>query len=215
MVNRFRHFVVPFTDGYTNVLRSIITRSAHQRRWYYAGCGNNMKEHRYDVCCCSARRVFAIRESASWLMKNVRNWWIYCNRPVGDKCWRTMPGGKMFSGGPARFIRAIRGVKNGCSVLYVAGYCNNHPVIVGRNINASVNFYWLIKFCLLNLYTEFLSVCVHELTIWRINTVLQNGTNPPSSPAVAGCSGGVPADRGRARRTVAYCTAECGLRHQF
>ncbi|GEE83195.1 transposase [Escherichia coli O145:H28] len=81
MVNRFRHFVVPFTDGYTNVLRSIITRSAHQRRWYYAGCGNNMKEHRYDVCCCSARRVFAIRESASWLMKNVRNWWIYCNRP--------------------------------------------------------------------------------------------------------------------------------------
>lgn len=80
MVNRFRHFVVPFTDGYTNVLRSIITRSAHQRRWYYAGCGNNMKEHRYDVCCCSARRVFAIRESASWLMKNVRNWWIYCNR---------------------------------------------------------------------------------------------------------------------------------------
>lgn len=89
-----------------------------------------------------------------------------------------MPGGKMFSGGPAWFIRAIRGVKNGCSVLYVAGYCNNHPVIVGRNINASVNFYWLIKFCLLNLYTEFLSVCVHELTIWRINTVLQNGTNP-------------------------------------
>lgn len=52
-------------------------------------------------------------------------------------------------------------------------------MIVGRNINASVNFYWLIKFCLLNLYTEFLSVCVHELTIWRINTVLQNGTNPP------------------------------------
>ena len=85
----------------------------------------------------------------------------------------------MFSGGPAWFIRAIRGVKNGCSVLYVAGYCNNHPVIVGRNINASVNFYWLIKFCLLNLYTEFLSVCVHELIIWRINTVLHNGTNPP------------------------------------
>ncbi len=81
VVNRFRHSVVPFTDGYTNVLRSVITRSAHQHRWYYAGCRNNMKEHRYDICCCSARRVFAIRESASWLMKNVRNWWIYCNRP--------------------------------------------------------------------------------------------------------------------------------------
>ena len=54
-------------------------------------------------------------------------------------------------------------LKTAVSVLYVAGYCNNHPVIVGRNINASVNFYWLIKFCLLNLYTEFLSVCVHEL----------------------------------------------------
>ena len=74
-------FCSSFHRRYTNVLRSIITRSAHQRRWYYAGCGNNMKEHRYDVCCCSARRVFAIRESASWLMKNVRNWWIYCNRP--------------------------------------------------------------------------------------------------------------------------------------
>lgn len=109
MVNRFRHFVVPFTDGYTNVLRSIITRSAHQRRWYYAGCGNNMKEHRYDVCCCSARRVFAIRESASWLMKNVRNWWIYCNRPVGDKCWRTMPGGRCF-----------RVARHGSSGQYVA-----------------------------------------------------------------------------------------------
>ena len=81
MVNRFRHFVVPFTDGYTNVLRSIITRSAHQRRWYYAGCGNNMKEHRYDVCCCSARRAFAIRVPVPRLRKNVRKWWIYCNRP--------------------------------------------------------------------------------------------------------------------------------------
>ncbi|EMV00635.1 hypothetical protein ECBCE008MS13_3278 [Escherichia coli BCE008_MS-13] len=32
----------------------------------------------------------------------------------------------------------------------------------------------LIKFRQLIFYTEFFSVCVHELTIWRINTVLQN-----------------------------------------
>ena len=36
-------------------------------------------------------------------------------------------------------------------------------MIVGRNINASVNFYWLIKFCLLNLYTKFFSVCIHRI----------------------------------------------------
>ena len=51
--------------------------------------------------------------------------------------------------------------------------------MTGRNIDSSVNFYRLIKFCLLNLYTEFFSVCVHELIIWQINTVLQNGTNRP------------------------------------
>ncbi len=39
--------------------------------------------------------------------------------------------------------------------------------------------------------------CVHELTIWRINTLLPNGMNLTPSPAVAGCSGGVSADRGR------------------
>lgn len=33
---------------------------------------------------------------------------------------------------------------------------------------------WLIKFLQLTFYTEFFSVCVHELNISRINTVLQN-----------------------------------------
>lgn len=51
--------------------------------------------------------------------------------------------------------------------------------MTGRNIDSSVNFYRLIKFCLLNLYTEFFSVCVHELIIWRINTVLQKLNESP------------------------------------
>ena len=60
--NRFMHSVLPFTDRCTNVLLSVITRPAHPRRWYYAGCGNNMEEQQYDACCCSARSFSAIRE---------------------------------------------------------------------------------------------------------------------------------------------------------
>ena len=48
------------------------------------------------------------------------------------------------------------------------GYCNNHPVMDGRNIDSSVSFYRLIKFCQLNLYTEYSSVCVREFAFWRI-----------------------------------------------
>ena len=90
-----------------------------------------------------------------------------------------MPGGKVFSDWTYGYIRAIRCVKNGCSVFDATGYCNNHPVMTGRNIDSAVNFYRLIKFCLLNLYTEFSSVWVHELIIWWINTLLQIWMNPP------------------------------------
>ena len=133
---------------------------------------------------------------------------------AGDKRWRTMSGGKGFSGCPAWYIRAIRCFKNGCSVSNATGYCNNHPVMAGRNIDSSVNFYRLIKFCLLNLYTEFSSVWVHELIIWWIILFYRAEWILPSSPAVAGCSGGGPADRGRVIRTPAYCIVECGLRCQ-
>ena len=99
--NRFMHSVLPFTDRCKNILLSVITLPVQHRRWYYAGCGNNMEEQQYDACCCSARRAFAICGSVPQLMKNVRKWWIYCSRPGGDKRWRTMSGGKVFSGYPA------------------------------------------------------------------------------------------------------------------
>lgn len=109
MVNRFRHFVVPFTDGYTNVLRSIITRSAHQRRWYYAGCGNNMKEHRYDVCCCSARRYLP---SAVGVMADEE-----CAQLVDllQQTWSVIS-----AGGQCRVERCFRVARPGSSGQYVA-----------------------------------------------------------------------------------------------
>ncbi len=97
-----------------------------------------------------------------------------------QQTWRGMD-----TGGQCRVERCFRVTRPDTSEQYVAlktavqslmplVICNNHPVMTGRNIDSSVNFYRLIKFCLLNLYTEFFSVCVHELIIWRINTVLQN-----------------------------------------
>ncbi len=91
-------FCTAFTDRCKNILLSVITLPVQHRRWYYAGCWNNMEKQQYDACCCSAGRAFAICGSVPQLMKNVRKWWIYCNRPVGDKRWRTMSVGKLFSG---------------------------------------------------------------------------------------------------------------------
>ncbi len=37
------HSELPFM----NVLLNVITLTVHPRRWYYAGCVNNMKEQQY------------------------------------------------------------------------------------------------------------------------------------------------------------------------
>ena len=87
---------------------------------------------------------------------------------VGDKRWRTMSGGKVFSDCSFRYVRSVRCAKDNCSVPYVTGYGNHCPVITGRVICASVDSYGLIKFCLLNLYTEYFPVCVREFAFWRI-----------------------------------------------
>ena len=85
-----------------------------------------------------------------------------------------MQGERLFSGCPFRYVRSVRCAKDNSSVPYVTRYGNHCPVITGRVICAFVDSYGLIKFCQLNLYTEFFSVCVHELIIWRINTLLQS-----------------------------------------
>ncbi|CAK0667077.1 hypothetical protein FGAF374_09500 [Escherichia coli] len=48
------HSELPFM----NVLLNVITLTVHPRRWYYAGCVNNMKEQQYllllsHVVACS------------------------------------------------------------------------------------------------------------------------------------------------------------------
>ncbi|EFK65677.1 hypothetical protein HMPREF9347_05468 [Escherichia coli MS 124-1] len=84
---------------------------------------------------------------------------------AGNKHWRTMQDGRLFSGCPFRYVRSVRCAKDNCSVPYVTRYGNHCPVITGRVICASVDSCGLIKFCLLNRYTECSSVCVREFEV--------------------------------------------------
>lgn len=119
-------------------------------------------------------RAFAICGSVPQLMKNVRKWWIYCNRP----------GSGINAGGQCRLESCFQVDRSGTLDQFVVlkttvqslmlPVMATIAVIIWYVTGSSVDSYGLIKFCLLNFYTEFFSVCVHELTIWRINTVLQN-----------------------------------------
>ena len=69
------------------------------------------------------------------------------------------------AGGQCRVERCFRVTRPDTSEQYVAlktAVQSLMPLVIAT----------IIRFCLLNLYTEFFSVCVHELTLWRINTVL-------------------------------------------
>ena len=56
----------------------------------------------HDACCCSARRVFAIRGLSVTVDEACSQTGQFTATDVaGDKRWRTMPGGKVFSGCPA------------------------------------------------------------------------------------------------------------------
>ena len=100
--NRFDAFwYFAFTDRCKNVLLSVITCQSIIAGEYYAGCGNNMEEQQYDACCCSSqtsichpRASATVDEACSQLVDLLQQ------TRRGDKRWRTMSGGKVFSGLP-------------------------------------------------------------------------------------------------------------------